>query len=195
MAATKGRRSPSEYTTRTAFCHGLRAFFSTHVPLGGAWDLHAGRRNQPQLHRLARPAGAASSGRDGGCCPRGLSGSGLHPFIPGAPSPGGASAISAIPTGTGTPWLNRTTTAGGGRAVRRWPSSPQWVKSNWASRPGGCTWGKYTSRSGPCRQRLAGRLVMRGNVLAALHPRLPSAKRRTEPPPWPGVHGPLRDVQ
>ena len=22
---------------------------------------------------------------------------------------------------------------------------PQWVKSNWASRPGGCTWGKYTS--------------------------------------------------
>ena len=31
-----------------------------------------------------------------------------------------------------------------------WPamvtlSSPQWVKSNWASRPGGCTWGKYTS--------------------------------------------------
>ena len=32
-------------------------------------------------------------------------------------------------------------------------SSPQWVKSNWASRPGGCTWGKYTSRSGPCSAR------------------------------------------
>ena len=33
-------------------------------------------------------------------------------------------------------------------------SSPQWVKSNWASRPGGCSWGKYTSRSGPCSARL-----------------------------------------
>ena len=32
-------------------------------------------------------------------------------------------------------------------------SSPQWVKSNWASRPGGCSWGKYTSRSGPCSAR------------------------------------------
>ena len=29
-------------------------------------------------------------------------------------------------------------------------SSPQWVKSIWASRPGGCSWGKYTSWSGPC---------------------------------------------
>ena len=30
------------------------------------------------------------------------------------------------------------------------PRELQWVKSNWASRPGGCSWGKYTSRSGPC---------------------------------------------
>ena len=30
------------------------------------------------------------------------------------------------------------------------PREMQWVKSNWASRPGGCSWGKYTSRSGPC---------------------------------------------
>ena len=27
------------------------------------------------------------------------------------------------------------------------------MKSNWASRPGGCSWGKYTSWSGPCGAR------------------------------------------
>ena len=27
------------------------------------------------------------------------------------------------------------------------------MKSNWASRPGGCSWGKYTSWSGPCSAR------------------------------------------
>ena len=33
------------------------------------------------------------------------------------------------------------------------PRKLAWVKSIWASRPGGCSWGKYTSRSGPCSAR------------------------------------------
>ena len=33
------------------------------------------------------------------------------------------------------------------------PRELPWVKSNWASRPGGCSWGKYTSWSGPFSAR------------------------------------------
>ena len=33
------------------------------------------------------------------------------------------------------------------------PRELPWVKSNWASRPGGCSWGKYTSWSGPLSAR------------------------------------------
>ena len=63
------------------------------------------------------------------------------------------------------------------------PRELQWVKSNWASRPGGCSWGKYTSRSGPCSASSTGGVEYGGPDSSAG----PPLWARTGP--FPGFYG------